>query len=114
MPQLAKLETKTILLKDSEITCNIGLTYGDVCSIESAINSSMEVETGKDAKQKMNGAIISREKEMLLLKGLKSWDVEEEITLENIGMLTPQDGDFLHKELRAIYEVKTEDKDKKK
>jgi len=63
---------------------------------------------------------LTKEKEMILTRGLRNWEFESEdgsplpITYDNIRQLTRKDGDFLHASIRRIYEFKVKDEDKKK
>jgi len=118
--KMQALQLKEIKLPESGATCKIALTYGDICDIEDALYGSIEMEIGTDAKQKLNAGALTKEKEMILTRGLRSWEFESEdgsplpITYDNIRQLTRKDGDFLHASIRRIYEFKVKDEDKKK
>jgi len=120
VPILQQLGTNKIILPVSKITCEIGLSYGDVTAIEDAINSSMELKTGKDVVNTINGSVISKEKSLLLTLGIKSWDATDKdghvlpISMESLALLELDDGNFLYEELSKQHKKKTTQEDKKK
>lgn len=121
MPQLSELFLQEIKIPNTDGgICHIGLTYGDICDIESGLYGKVEFETGKDAKQKINGSALSTEKELIMTLGIKSWNFTDvngatlPITMENIRKLSREQGDFVYTELRKLYEIKATDESKKK
>jgi len=120
MPKLSTLGLKEIKLTESQVTCFIGMTYGDYLSIEREVNESINIKTGKDVQNEVNGKVMSAEKEKLLITAVKKWDIEDDngailpISLETISMLPVADGEQLYEEVSKLHKKKTDDQTKKK
>jgi hypothetical protein len=119
MPKLSDIGLKEVKLPSSQVTCFIGMSYGDFLKIEQEVNNSITIKTGKDAQNEISGKVISTEKEKLLLIALKKWDLEGDngilpISIEHIGMLPVEDGEFLYKEISKLYKKETSEDAKKK
>lgn len=123
MPVLKKkVDLVEVTLPVSGAVCRLGFTWGEKNSLQKKLYTGMSYDlTNPQESVKQVDALALHEQGLeSILVGLKEWDFTEEngeplpITLENIGLLCPEDGDFLGEKITAILHPKKDDTERKK
>lgn len=121
MPILKKNpDVKTVLLPESQITVGLGITWKERNAIQNIWldGLTLDPETNKP-KGDISADIMDKQRNLSLELCVKSWDATDEdgkalpCTLENLGLLSPADGDALTKAIDGLL-AQTNSKDVKK
>ena len=110
MPVLKKTpDVKNIKLPESGITVGLAVTWKERNAIQNIWldGLTLDPETNKP-KGDISADIMDKQRNMALELCVKIWDATDEqdvtlpLTVENLGLLSVKDGDFLNKEIDKL------------